>query len=223
MAAAADDLRQELHALLERRTRGDLREKDFQRQLINTGVALCRAMVAERLVPGEQVIAEHHLVHSHFNVTQSILKEPEQSTVSFFATERRLIRVRSAIRPGRSLTCDEADGTVVDDLPYARVHALARRCQRRWGEAAVGLGAAALALALGDTLAVTGPLLAAFGLAGAAHALLMPTKWMEVLSGEAGPEPPFAIYSLRRKSARALLAALRDGMRPLGETAGNPA
>jgi hypothetical protein len=225
MAAADDDLRQELHALLERRRRGDLREKDFQRQLMDTSVALCRAVVARRLAPGEQVIAEHHLVHSHFNVTQSILKEPEQSTVSLFATERRLIRVRGAIRPGRSLSCDEADGTVVDELPYARVHALARRCQRRWGEAAVGLGATTLALALGDTLAVTGPLLAALGLAGVAHALLMPTKWMEVLTGagDAEPEPPFAIHGLRRKSARALLAALHDGMRPLGETAGNPA
>jgi hypothetical protein len=178
---------------------------------------------AERLAPGEQVIAEHHLVHSHFKVTQSILKEPEQSTVSFFATERRLIRVRGAIRPGRALTCDEADGTVMDDMPYAQMHALARRCQRRWSEAGVGLGAAALALALGDTLAVTGPLLVALGLAGAAHALLMPTKWMEVLTGEAGPEPPFAIHGLRRKSARALLAAVRDGMRPLGETDGNSA
>jgi hypothetical protein len=223
MAAADDDLRQELHALLERRRRGDLREKEFQRQLMDTSVALCRAVVARRLAPGEQVIAEHHLVHSHFNVTQSILKEPEQATVSFFATERRLIRVRGALRPGRALTCDEADGTVLDDMPYAQMHALARRCQRRWSEAAVGLGTAALALALGHTLAVTGPLLVTLGLAGAAHALLMPTKWIEVLSGQTEPKPPFTIHGLRRKSARALLAAVRDGMRPLGKTDGNSA
>jgi hypothetical protein len=223
MATAADDLRRKLQALIERRRRGDVREKDFQRQIMNAGVALCRAVVAERLAPGEQIIAEHHLVHSHFNMTKSILKDPDQSTVSFFATERRLIRLRGAIRPGRAVTCDEADGTVVDDMPYTQIHVLARRCQRRWSEAAVGLGATALALALGDTLAVTGPLLAAIGLAGAAHALLMPTKWMDVLTGEAGPEPPFAIHGLRRKSARALVAAVRDGMRRLGETHGNSA
>ena len=111
----------------------------------------------------------------------------------------------------------------MDDMPYAQMHALARRCERRWSEAAVGLGAAALALALGDTLAVTGPLLVALGLAGAAHALLMPTRWMEVLTGESGPKPLFAIHGLRRKSARALLTAVRDGMRPLSETDGNSA
>jgi len=222
MAGAADHLRQDLDALAERRARGDLREKDFQRQLMDASVALCRAVVAERLGHGETVIAEHHLVHSHFQVTQSILQEPEQSTVSFFATELRLIRLRGAIRAGQAPTCDEADGTVVDELPYARVRGLARRGQRRWGEAAVGLGAAALALVLGDILSVTGPLLVASGLIGAAHGLLMPTRWIEVLTVGAGPEPAFAIHGLRRKSARALVAAVRGGMRRSGGTAGEP-
>jgi hypothetical protein len=212
MTADADDLRRDLRAVLERRTRGDLREKDFQRQVAELSIALTRAVVGQRLAREEQLVAEHHLVHSHLHLAQSILQEPEQLTVSFFATDRRLIRVRGATRPGRAVTCDGGDGTVVDDLPYAAIREVAQRSERRWGEVAVGLGAALLGLVAGDRLAVTGPLLAVLGLAGAAHGLLLPTRWVEVVATDSGLDPPFAIYGLRRKSARRLLDTVRGGM-----------
>ena len=216
MTTTADDLRRELGELLARRARADIPERDFQRRLTASSVALCRSVVSERLAADEPILAEHHLVHSHFKLTQSVLQEPEQATVSFFATPRRLIRVRGSQRPRRAVTCDEADGTVVDEVSYARVRALARRRQWRWGEVGVGLAAVLLALAARHALAVTGPMLALLGLAGALHGLLLPTRWIEIVTQDAPCEPPFEIHGLRRRSARRMLAVVRDVARANG-------
>jgi hypothetical protein len=217
MPAAADELRRELRELLDRRGRGDVREKDFERRLAEASVALIRAMVGERLAADEGIVAEHHLVHSHFRLTQSLLQEPEQATVSFFATDRRLIRVRGTLLPGRPVTCDDADATVVDELGYAGILHIARRKQRRWGEVAAGLGAALLAFLLGDALAITGPLLACLGLAGALHGLLFPTRWIEILPRDAPPVPPFQLHGVRRGSARRVLAVVAGAIGPRQE------
>ena len=212
MPAAADELRSELRELVERRGRGDVGEKDFERRLAEASVALCRAVVSERLAPDEGIVAEHHLVYSHFKLTRSLLREPEQATVSFFATNRRLIRVRGSLLPGRPVSCDDADATVVDELGYAGIGQIARRKQQRWGEVAAGLGAALLAFLLGDALAITGPLLAGLGFAGALHGLLFPTRWIEIVARDAPPATPFEIHGVRRRSARNVLAVVRGAI-----------
>jgi hypothetical protein len=211
MPAAADELRRELRELCERRGRGEIPDRDFTRQVADGSVALCRAVVLEQLAPAEHVLAEHHLVHSHFQLTQSLLREPEQAMVSLFATERRLLRVRGSLWPGRPVTCDAADGTVVDALEYARIREIVGRSQRRWGESAAGSLAVLLAVLLGDRLAITGPMLIGLGCAGALHGLLLPTRWIEIVAAGTAP-PPFAIHGVRRRSARQLLAVVRDGV-----------
>jgi hypothetical protein len=212
MAAEADELRREIRDLFEKRDRGDVPARTFERRLTEKSVALGRAVASERLAPGETILAAHHVVHSHLKLTNPVLREPEQITASFFATERRLIRVRGTMAPGRPVSCDEADGTVVDDLPYTGLARVVPRWQVRWGEAAVGLVVAATAFLLRDVLAVTGPILAILGGAGILHGLLMPTRWLELVAHEVRPEPPFEIYAPLRRSARRLLAIVRNGL-----------
>lgn len=211
MASAADELRTELDELEARHARGDLRQRDYDRRRTDGSVALSRVVIRERLAADEPILAEHHLVHSHFKLTQSMLQEPAQTTFSFFATDRRLLRMRSRMVSGRAVSCDSADDTVIDELPYAALVAIERRRERRWGEVVVGLTAAVLAVLLGDLLAVTGPFLVAIGLAGAAHGLLLPTRWAE-LTAERGQEPPFVVHGVGRKSARLLLGVLRRAL-----------
>lgn len=208
MPSAADELRTELGEVEARHARGDLRQRDYHRRRTDGSVALSRAVISERLAAGEPILAEHHVVHSHLELTQSMLQEPEQATVSFFATDRRLLRMRSRLAAGRAVSCDEADGTQIDELPYAALAAIERRHERRWGEVAVGLTAATLAFLLADLLAVTGPFLVVIGLAGTLHGLLLPTRWAE-LTAARPLDPPFLVHGLRRKSARVLLRVLR--------------
>jgi hypothetical protein len=152
------------------------------------------------------------VAHAHLKLTNSVLREPEQLTVSLFATEHRLLRVRGTLQPGRPVSCDEADGTVVDGLPYADIAQVLPRWQVRWGEAGVGLTIAALAFALRDLLTVTGPVLALLGGAGVLHGLLLPTRWLELVAQDSCPEPRFVVHAPLRKSARRLLAAVRAGL-----------
>lgn len=209
MSPTADDLRRKLRDLLERRTRGDLREQDFQRRCADASIALFRAVVGERLAPAESILAEHHIVHSHFKLTESLMREPVQATVSFFATQRRLVRVRGTMLPGRPVSCDEADATAVDDLAYARIGQIVRRAQRRWGEFCAGLAAMLLAFLARDALAITGPMLALLGGVGTLHGLLLPTRWIALVTRDASPAPPFEIHGVHRRSARELLAVVR--------------
>jgi hypothetical protein len=163
-------------------------------------------------VEGESILAEHHFVHAHFKLAGSVMQEPAQSAVSLFATERRLLRLRSTLRPGRPPSCDDADETVRDELAYAGIAGLVLRKQVRWGEAGAGLAITAIALLLGSTLAVTGSLLVLLGIAGILHGLLLPTRWIELLARDGQPQPPFEIHAIRRKSGRGLLAAVRGGL-----------
>jgi hypothetical protein len=212
MAQQADELRGEIRELFAKRGRGDVPARRFERQLTEKSVALARAVASERLAPDEPILAEHHVVHSHLKLAGSVLAEPEQATSSFFATDRRLIRLRGTMQPGRPVTCDQADGTVVDDLPYARLQRILPHRQVRWGEAGVGLAAVVLAFLLRDALAVTGPLLAILGGAGTLHGLLLPTRSIELSARDMSPEPPFELHAVRRKSARRLLAVVRAAL-----------
>jgi hypothetical protein len=212
MAAPADELRQQIRELFERRDRGDLPARTFERRLTEASIALGRAVASERLAAGETILAAHHVVHAHLKLAQSVLREPEQHTVSFFATETRLVRLRGTLRPGQPIRCDEADGTTVDELPYAHIAGVKPRWQMRLGEAAAGLTIALLAFLLHGVLTVTGPILALLGVAGVLHGLLMPTRWLEIVVTERAPEPPFAIHAPLRKSARALMAVVRGAL-----------
>jgi len=213
MAAAADELRQELRDLFERRARDDIRDKDFRKLAAEKSVALCREVATMAIPPGEKILAEHHLEHSHFKLNQSLLDEPEQGIASFFATEQRLVRVRGTVLPGQPVSCNEADETVVDALSYEQIQQALIRRQVRWGEMAVGCLIAVMALVMGRTLAVTGPLLVVLGIAGMVHGLLLPTRWIELVPRGTLPKPPFQIHGVRRKGARRILAMVKGAIR----------
>jgi hypothetical protein len=211
MSEAADKLRQDICELFAKRARGDLTEKRFQKRLTEASVALCRCVAADRFEADEPVLAECHVVHAHIKLAQSILQEPEQEAVSLFVSSRRLVRVRSIIVPHRPITCDEADGTVIDQMALQEVGRMVLHRQFRWGEAATGLVAILLAWGLGDLLQVTGPFLMLLGGAGILHALLLPTRFVELVPRGPAHEPPFLLHALRKRDVRAVLAVIRKG------------
>lgn len=202
-------LREELRTLQGKRARGDVTEKIFQRTLAEQTVALYRAAVAARLAPGERILAEHHAVHGHTRLNQSVLKEPDQGAVSLFATDRRLVRLTSTLVAGETPTCDHRDHTVIDDAYYEDVRAPRMRRAVRTGEAVAGGVICAVALLAGPLLAVTGKLLVALGAAGVLHALLLPTRWWEVEVAGRPPEEWMRIVAVRKRSARELAGVVR--------------
>lgn len=205
----ADTLRAEIRTLVVGRRRGDIPERGFERRLTEKMLDLCRAVVRSVLAPDEPMRLEHHVVHAHLRLSQSVLKEPEQHAVSLFLTPRRLLRLRTVVSPGRPATCDERDGTVIDDLPLERVANLRVHRQVRWGEAAAGAVIAAVGAVGRPWLAATGPILVVLGIAGIIHGLLLPTRWCEVETHGAAIEEPVRIFALGRRSGRALVRALR--------------
>jgi hypothetical protein len=204
-----DDLRSEIRGLADKRMRGDLGEKAFRKRALELSVALARAE-ARAVVGDEAIVAEHHVVHSHFRLTESLMREPEQTTVSYFATERRLVRVRGTLVTGRAQANDDGASTAVDTAAYERIKAIERRVEWRWGEVGMGLAIALVALLFRGTLAITGPVLVLLGLAGALHGLLMPTRWIEI-EVESG-ESPFTVHGVWRRSGRRMLAAVRRSL-----------
>jgi hypothetical protein len=210
MSEAVDSLRGEIRELFARRARGDIPERKFQKQLTEKSVELSRCVASDGFEPDESILAECHVVHSHLKLAQSILQEPNQITVSLFASKRRLVRVRGVVVPNRPVTCDEADDTVVDQLLLQDIDRVVPRKLYRWGEAATGLAAILLAWLLGGLLQVTGPFLMLLGFAGIVHALLLPTRWLDIIPRGQGPAPPFELHSIRKRSVRAVLAVIRE-------------
>jgi hypothetical protein len=205
--------REEIRRLLEKRARGDIREKDFQAALAEGTVALYRARVQALLVEGEQILAEHHVVFGHTRLGHSVLKEPEQQALSLFATPWRLLRLRSTLIPGVPATCDDRDHTLLDELPFDRIQRLQVRRQVRTGEVVTGLAILGIALVFRSWLALTGPVLAVLGLLGALHGLVLPTRWIEVCARGPGSADPITIPAVRRKSGRKLVDFLRQKIR----------
>jgi hypothetical protein len=213
-----DGLRAEVSGLAEKRSRGDLTEKAFRRRALQLSVELAR-MEAGAASPGEAILAEHHVVHSHFRLTESLMREPEQTTVSYFATERRLVRVQGSLVTGRAPTTDETNGdlrdparVVVDSVPYDRLRRIERRVEWRWGEVATGLVIVLAALLLRGLLAVTGPVLVLLGVAGMTHGLLMPTRWAEIVVDDEDLSP-LAMHGIWKRSGRHFLAVVNAGLR----------
>ena len=116
-----DGIREEIRQLHLKRSRGDIRERPFQQVLAQRTMDLYRAAVRKSLGKGERIVHEHHVVQAHMKLTESILKEPEQGTVSLFLTDRRLFRLRSRVLPGKAVTCDQQDDTRIDHIPLDRI------------------------------------------------------------------------------------------------------
>lgn len=213
MTTDLDRLRGEIRSLAEKHARGDIRDKEFEPVLAERTVALYRALVERRMDPGERILAEHHVVFSHTRLTESMLKEPEQTAVSLFATDRRLWRVRAPLRAGLPPLNGHGDGAELDSVAYDRIDSLESRRDVRAGEVAVGLGIVVFAFVFRSWLSVTGALLVLLGALGVLHGLLFPTRWVEVQTRGTASAEPMAVHALRKKSARALLQVVRDTSR----------
>jgi hypothetical protein len=208
-----DELRQDLRRLYEEYWRKEVPRRRFDRLQAEKSVKLYRAIVAEQLEEDESILREHHVVRSHLRLSQSVLKEPEQEVTSLFLTERRLLRLRSAVMPGQAAAGDASDQTAVDGIQLDQIAALNVRKELRFGEAAAGVVICAVAYLFHSWLMVTGSLLFVLGLLGILHGLLIPTKWIELEIDGAKPDNGMEIYALRKKSARLLLRALRERMK----------
>ena len=210
MPTEVDSLRSKIRGLYPKRERGDLTEKAFQRELIERTLDLYRALLKGRLQKGESIIKEHHVVRAHLKLAQSVLREPEQETISLFTTDRRLFRIQSILLPNRPPTADEEDKTVISEVPLKKIQALNPRRQIRWGEIGVGAVMGVLALLFASWLSFTGPFLIGLGAAGILHGLLLPTRWIDIIINGSGPPlEPIPIYTLRKRSARDLVQYLQ--------------
>jgi hypothetical protein len=87
-----EDLRKDIAALWEKRARGDVSERAFQRESEQRVLDLCRALVRRRTGQGETVLFEHHAVRAHTKIAGSVLRESEQEFISLLATENCLMR-----------------------------------------------------------------------------------------------------------------------------------
>ena len=209
-------LRSEIRDLLRRHEQGDIPPRSFERKLAERTVDLYRAVIRQRLRKDESILAEHHVVHSHLRLSQSILKEADQQAVSLFGTDRALFRIRSILSPGRPVTCDSRDDTVLDEIPYSGITGIRIRREIRVGEIAAGVAIGVFAWVFRHWLQVTGIFLLGLGALGILHGLVLPTRWTEVeMAGRTHPEP-IRIHALRKKSARNLLRLLRKQLALMG-------
>ena len=207
-----DALREEIRQLFLRHARGDIREKPFQAALVHYTTEIYRAAAKGRMAEGEKILEEHHVVRAHTRLTQSVLKEPKQEVVSLFATDRRLLRLRSTLTPGQPPSCDEKDETVVDEVPLDHIVGLQVHRQIRPGEVLVGLALGGIGLLFYSWLSVTGPLMIGLGVLGALHGVLWPTRWVEVKT-QPSSSIPILIYATRKKSGRGMLRLLSQKAR----------
>jgi len=214
MRTDLNELRRKIAELYPKRDIGDLKERDFQAELAVRTADLYRAVIIEWLAEGETIECEHHTIWTHFRLMQSILREPAQQATSLFLTNRRLFRLQSTIMPNQPSTADRRDQTTVDVVLLDRIHALKKRFQIRIGEMLLGAAFCGIAVIFHDWLTITAPFLAGLGILGVLHALLRPTRWIEVKTVDM-PQPtePFFIYVLRKKSAKELVGRLQDKLR----------
>ncbi len=219
MPPEPEDLRKEIQELYAKRKRGDLREKGFQKLLTFFTIELYRAVIRKRMAKDEPIEREHHCIQAHFKWTQSLLKEPEQEACSVFATDRRLFFVQSKIVPDQPPTADSRDHTRVILLPYDRILGMTVRREVRWGELGVGAVILLSSLIFWEYLDVTSWVMMGIGILGILHAVLLPTRWIELDSSNPSPNPvPVQIHAVGKKSGRQLLRFLREKIREKTKT-----
>jgi hypothetical protein len=208
-------LRENVAQLYPKRDRGDLRERDFQKEVAEQTVALYRAVIKKQMAEGETVACEHHTIWTHFRLMQSILREPAQQATSLFLTDKRLYRLQSTIMPEQPPTADRRDQTTVDVISVDRIHALKKHFQIRFGEMLLGALFFGIGIVFRHWLSLTGPFLAGLGILGVLHALIMPTRWIEIEIADGSKiADPIRIHALRKKSAKELVHRLQDMLRP---------
>ncbi len=208
-----ESLRAELAALHAKGLAGDIPRRKLDGMVAEKTVTLTRAAVVSRLEDGESIVAEHHAALGHLHLAESVLREPDEEAISLFLTDRRLVRVRALLSSERPLTLSDKDSAVFDEVPLDAIEGLVVRRQVRWGEAAAGVVIAAVALLFKTWLLVTGTLLLVLGVLGVLHAVLLPTRWIEILAPVRLASEPWRILAARKKSARALRKALRARLR----------
>lgn len=205
-------LRAVIKGLYPKRAIGDLTEKRFQHELVDRTLDLYRALIRINTKENEQIVCEHHVLRSHFKLTHSVLKEPEQGTESFFATERSLFHLKSTLMPGRPPTADKEDNFYMKQIPLQKIRSVRVKRQIRIEEMGMGAAIAGLAALFYSSLSITGPFLVGLGILGMLHGLLLPTRWVQVETLDPASEP-ILIYALRKKSARRMIKFLREKMR----------
>ena len=210
---AIEGLRKDIAELWEKKARGDVSERTFQKESEHRVLDLCRALVRRRIKEGESLRFEHHAVRAHTKMAGSVLRESEQEFISLLATEFRIFRLRAIHTPDQPLLFLDGDKDAVEELPYGSASGVTVRTQRRKGQIVAGLVIAGFAFLGYSWLQITGAALFLLGIAGALHGLLVPTRWAEVLQPEPTVSPPFQIWALRKKSARLLLKFLRQKIR----------
>ena len=212
MTEEVDALRARIRELYPKRVRGDLTEKAFQYKLTGRTLDLYRALIRMRMGEGETILREHHVVRSHFRLTQSVLREPEQEAVSIFATDRRLFYLKSVLVPNRPPSADEGDKLLIEEVPFDRIESLRVRRQARIGEIGVGGAIVGFAVLFYSYLSLTGPFMVGLGILGMLHGIFLPTRWVEIKTLDPSSDP-IMVYALRKKSGRGLVRFLREKTR----------
>jgi len=205
-----ETIRAEILNLFQGYERGDLTKRKFENIFTERTVKLCAAVVRRELAEGESIRAEHHFVHAHLSLSQSVLKEPVQVAVSQFVTEQRLFQLCLRILPGRPVTCDERDETELTQISLSSIQGLRQRREIRGSEILAGAMIALVALALLSWMQVTGVFLVGLGIAGMIHGLALPTRWFEIVTEPAAAQGELRIYAVRKKSGRRLVRLLRE-------------
>lgn len=205
-------LRAVIRGLYPKRAIGDLTEKAFQHELTDRTLDLYRALIRMKTKNDEQIICEHHVLRSHFKLTHSVLREPEQETVSFFATDRSLFHLKSILMPGRPPSADKEDKFVIKQVPLQSIGSVRVKRRIRIEEMGMGAAIAGFAVLCYSYLSISGPFLVGLGILGMLHGLLLPTRWVQVETIDPESEP-ILIYALRKKSARRIVKFLREKMR----------
>lgn len=204
-------LRAVIRGLYPKRAIGDLTEKTFQRELTDRTLDLYRALIRMKTKNDEQIVCEHHVLRSHFKLTHSVLREPEQETVSLFATDRSLFHLKSMLMPGRPPSADKEDNFSMKEVPLQRIGSARVKRRIRIEEMGMGAAIAGFAVLCYSYLSISGPFLVGLGILGILHGLLLPTRWVQVETLDPASEP-ILIHALRKKSARRMVKFLREKM-----------
>jgi hypothetical protein len=212
MNEETEAIRAVIRGLYPKRAIGDLTEKAFQSQLTDRTLDLYRALIRMNTKKDEQIICEHHVLRSHFKLTQSVLREPEQENVSLFATESSLFYLKSMLLPDRPPIADKEDNFSMKQIPLQKIGSVRVKRRIRIEEMGMGAAIAGFAVLCYSYLSVSGPFLVGLGILGVLHGLLLPTRWVQVETIDQASEPVM-IHALRKKSARKMVKFLREKMR----------
>lgn len=204
-----DRLRKEIRELVIALSRGDVPERKFDKRYTEKSIDLYKAVITSRIEEGESIIGEHHVICNHLKLNQSILRDSSQEAVSLFLTDRRLWRISAVFEPNYPITCDDKDGTVIDDLFIRDIRKIEFRRETRIGEIIAGAVIVAIALLFNKLLLSTGTIMFMLGVAGMVHGALFPTRWIEISSNRQNDENPFRISGIKKKNARKLFASLK--------------